>query len=88
MRKSFKESERQALYNKYWRNSLSVEYSDIYHVLSNVFPQTRFLLLAKFLSVKIRRTTSCPIFFMVYMAMNVLLLMITLTTKKVSIDGL
>ena len=44
-------------------NTLSVEYSDIYHVLSNLFPQTRFLLLAKFLSVKIRKTKSCSKFF-------------------------
>ena len=70
-------------------NTLSVEYSDICHVLSNLFPRTRFLLLAKFLSVKIRKTKSChKFFFMVYMAMNLSLLMITLITKKVSIDGL
>ena len=43
-------------------NTLSVEYSDIYHVLSNLFPQTRFLLPAKFLSVEIRKTKSCPKF--------------------------
>ena len=43
--------------------TLSVKNSDIYHVLSNLFPQTRFLLLAKFLSVKIRKTKSCPKFF-------------------------
>ena len=45
--------------NDFWKsigeNTLSVEYSDIYHVLSNLFPQTRFLLLAKFLSEKLNR---------------------------------
>ena len=44
-------------------NTLSVEYSDIYHVLGNLFPKTRFLLPATFLSVKIRETKSCPKFF-------------------------
>ena len=44
-------------------NTLSIEYSDIYHVLSNLFPWTRFLFPAKFLYVKIRKTKSCPKFF-------------------------
>ena len=51
-------------------NTLSVEYSDIYHVLSNLFPLTRFLLPAKFLSVKIRKTKSCPKFFIGSMAIK------------------
>ena len=62
-------------------NTLSVEYSDIYHVLSNLFPQTRFLLPAKFLSVKIRETKSCPKFFHRIYGYKIVV------TKKVSING-
>ena len=38
MRKSFKESEGKFCIISIGENTLSVEYSDIYHVLSNLFP--------------------------------------------------
>ena len=59
-RKFLKQSEKYVLCNKYWKNTLSVKYLDIYHVLSNLLPlnqvsiQAFCLSPAKFLSMKPR----------------------------------